>query len=236
MNQFIHKGEDKKQFVRKMFDEISGTYDFLNKLLSLGIDARWRMKFISQINIKNNAKILDLATGTGDIAIKISRKYFVQVIGLDYSPKMIDQANLKKKNLKIKNIDFIVGDAEKLPFKDEEFDVLTISFGLRNLGFYSKAFEEFFRVLKPGGSLHILEFFPSDKTIFSIIFSFYFKNILPAIGSFFSGTKAYHYLPESVDNFLSKHKLQTLLSEANFKGIENKDMTFGICTSFKATK
>ena len=236
MNQFIHKGEDKKHFVRKMFDDISGSYDFLNKLLSLGIDTRWRKKFIGQIKINENDKVLDLATGTGDIAIKIARKYSVAVVGLDCSPKMIDQANMKKKNINIENIDFIVGDAEKLPFEDKHFDVLTISFGLRNLGFYSKGFQEFFRVLKPGGSLHILEFFPSERTFFSMIFSFYFKNILPFVGSFLSGTKAYHYLPESVDNFLSKDQLQTLLIEASFKEIDIKDMSFGVCTSVKATK
>jgi len=236
MNQFIHKGEEKKQFVRKMFDDISGSYDFLNKLLSMGVDARWRKKFIDQIKINKNDQVLDLATGTGDIAIKIVKKYPVEVVGLDYSPNMIDQAKKKKKSMEIDNVDFIVGDAESLPFEDESFDVIAISFGLRNLGFYSKAFEEFFRVLKPGGSLHILEFFPSEKTFFSMMFSFYFKNILPAIGSFFSRSKAYHYLPESVDNFLSKEKLKVLLKESKFKDVETQDMTFGVCTSIKADK
>ena len=236
MNQFIHKGEEKKQFVRKMFDDISGSYDFLNKLLSMGVDARWRKKFIDQIKIKKNDQVLDIATGTGDIAIKIVKKYPVEVVGLDYSPKMIEQAKKKKKSMELENLDFIVGDAENLPFEDESFDVITISFGLRNLGFYSKAFEEFFRVLKPGGALHILEFFPSERTFFSMIFSFYFKNILPAIGSFFSRSKAYHYLPESVDNFLSKEKLKVLLKESKFKDVEIQDMTFGVCTSIKAEK
>ena len=171
MAKFIHRGNKKKKQVQKMFDDISSSYNFLNRFLSFGIDKYWRKKFLKNLPLKNDSYVLDVATGTGDIGFEIKKRYSCQIIGLDYSSKMLDIAIQKAKKSNIKNFTFIQGDAEALPFDDNTFDIITISYGFRNLGNFENALNEFYRVLKPNGTLGILEFSQSKSKIFSFMFN-----------------------------------------------------------------
>jgi len=236
MNEFTHKGKDKKEFVKYIFNDISKTYDFLNHFLSGGIDIIWRKKFIKSLTFINNDKVLDVATGTGDIAFAIRKRYKAEVIGLDLSANMLEIAKQKSKKYNINDISFIEGDAENLPFDDNTFDKLVISYGLRNLGDCKRGLSEFHRVLKPNGKLGILEFLQPRSTLIGKIFKFYFNRVLPRIASFFSNSKAYRYLPESVENFLSSDELKSALNEAGFSDISSRNMSFGITTIINASK
>jgi len=236
MNEFTHKGKSKKEFVKYIFNDISTTYDFLNHFLSLGIDIVWRKKFIKSLGFIKDDKVLDVATGTGDVAFAIKKKYKSEIIGLDLSINMLDIARKKSKKMNINDIMFIEGDAEKLPFDDNTFDKLVISYGLRNLGDCKKGLKEFYRVLKPNSKVGILEFLHPKSTIMAKLFKFYFNNILPRIASLFSNSKAYRYLPESVENFMTPDELKSILEEVGFNNVSCKNLTFGITTIVNAEK
>ena len=236
MNEFDHRGKSKKEFVRYIFNDISKTYDFLNHFLSLGIDIIWRKKFIRTLNFSDNDVVLDVATGTGDVAFEIRKKYKSKIIGLDLSINMLELAKQKAKNKNIEDIKFIEGDAENLPFEDNTFDKLLISYGLRNLGDTEKGIKEFYRVLKPGGTVGVLEFFQPRSTIMSNLFKLYFNYILPRIASLFSNSKAYRYLPESVENFVTPNELIILFKKIGFQNLKTKNMSFGITTIVYAQK
>ncbi len=238
MPEFIHTGKDKKKFVQKMFDDISDNYDFLNRLLSLGIDIYWRKKIIQSMDIKNGQHIIDIATGTGDVAFAIDKKYDVSIVGLDISKNMLKIAKVKLEKKKTKNtkIEFIHGDAEDLPMGDNSYDHICISFGFRNLGNYDKALKEFHRVLKPGGRLCILEFSQSKSKIFNFIFSFYFNKVLPRVAAFISRADAYRYLPESVKYFPNQSKINDFLDNNNFTNVTLQTLTFGVATIYKGIK
>ena len=236
MNEFTHKGKDKKEFVKYIFNDISGTYDFLNHFLSCGVDIIWRNKFIKSLNFSNQDKVLDVATGTGDVAFAIRKRYKTEIIGLDLSVNMLERAKEKSKKYKIDDISFIEGDAENLPFDDNTFDKLVISYGLRNLGNCERGLSEFYRVLKPNGKIGILEFLHPKSTIIARIFKFYFNKILPRVASLFSNSKAYRYLPESVENFLSAHELKLALNKVGFDDVSSKNMSFGVTSIVNATK
>mgnify|MGYP001241385725 CR=1 FL=1 len=236
MNEFKHKGKDKKEFVKYIFNDISKNYDFLNRFLSLGIDVIWRKRFIKSLSFLNGDKVLDVATGTGDVAFSIKKKYKTEITGLDLSINMLEIAKKKANKYKFNDIIFIEGDAENLPFEDNSFDKVVISYGLRNLGDVEKGLKEFYRVLKPGGKLGVLEFFEPKSTIMTKLFKFYFNKVLPRIGSLFSNSKAYRYLPESVENFVSPEELKKLLENSNFSNCFTKNMSFGITTIINAEK
>ena len=236
MNEFTHKGKNKKEFVKYIFNDISTTYDFLNHFLSLGIDIIWRKKFIKSLDFSKDDKVLDVATGTGDVAFAIKKKYKSEIIGLDLSINMLDIAKKKSKKMNAEDIVFMEGDAENLPFDDNAFNKLVISYGLRNLGDCKKGLEEFYRVLKPNSKIGILEFLHPKSTIISKLFKFYFNNILPRVASLFSNSKAYRYLPESVENFMTPNELKILLEEVGFKNVSCNNLTFGITTIVNAEK
>ena len=229
-NKYSHTGRDKKDFVQAMFDKISSKYDFFNHLSTFYIDKYWRNKFIKQLDIKNKKNVLDIATGTGDIVIQICKNNYIHGIGFDCAKKMLEIAKNKSKKQKITNIKFIYGYAEKLPFEDNSIDIVTISFGFRNFNNYEKALSEINRVLKSEGELAILEFCKPKNSIFQKIFSFYFNKIIPSIGKFLTGEKTFDYLPESVNNFLSKNELVEKLKKYGFNNMYTKDLTFGICS------
>ena len=219
-----------------MFDDISPNYDFLNHFLSLGIDIYWRKKFIQKLDIQDDYTILDVACGTGDVGIEIIKKHSVSVTGIDLSPKMVELAQGKARRKKLDNITFIEGDAENLPLNDNSVDCLTISYGFRNISKYETALLEFHRVLKPGGRLGILEFSKPKSKIIASIFGFYFHEILPRIGSLFSRSDAYRYLPESVDFFPTRHNIAHKIIYSGFNRSEIHDLTFGISTIFLGFK
>jgi len=238
MPEFLHTGKNKKKFVEKMFDDISNNYDMLNRMLSFGIDKYWRKKLIHLMNIKDGQYILDVATGTGDVAFAINKKYNVTIIGLDISKKMLEVAKLKLAKIKVKDtkIEFINGDAEELPMGDNSYDHICISFGFRNLGDYDAALQEFHRVLKPGGQLSILEFSQSRIKVFNFIFQFYFNKILPRLASFISRADAYRYLPESVKYFPNQSKINKFLDNNKFINTKSTLLTLGVATIYRGYK
>ena len=233
---FKHSGEGKKEFVQKMFDDISPRYDFLNHFLSLGTDIYWRRKFIRNLNIISGDTVLDVACGTGDIGFEILKKYNVKLINLDLSENMLKIAEKKAKDKRFENIQFIQGDAEMLPLENNSVDCLTIAYGFRNITHYKKALEEFYRVIKPGGTLGILEFSIPRSKIFASLFTFYFHHILPRIGSIFSRSDAYRYLPESVDFFPARNDICRKIISTGFQSSTFIDMTFGVSTIFLGQK
>ena len=236
MAKFIHRGNKKKKQVQKMFDDISSSYNFLNRFLSFGIDKYWRKNFLKNLPLKNDSYVLDVATGTGDIGFEIKKRYSCQIIGLDYSSKMLDIAIQKAKKYNMKNYTFIQGDAEALPFDDNTFDIITISYGFRNLGNFENALNEFYRVLKPNGTLGILEFSQSKSKIFSFMFNLYFNYILPFLGKLISGSNAYQYLPESVTKFATRDELINLMKNSKFINCSMEDITFGVTSIFIGKK
>ena len=233
---FKHAGKGKKEFVQKMFDDISPRYDFLNHFLSLGIDIYWRRKFIQNLNILSGQTVLDVACGTGDIGFEILKKYNIELINLDLSKNMLNIAKKKAKKKRFENIQFIQGDAEILPFENKSVDCLTIAYGFRNIAHYEKALEEFYRVLKPDGILGILEFSIPRSKIFASLFTFYFHHILPRIGSLFSRSDAYRYLPESVDFFPARNDICRKIISSGFQSSTFIDITFGVSTIFLGNK
>jgi len=236
MPEFSHQGKDKKEFVRKMFDDISPSYDFLNHFLSLGIDIYWRKKLVKKLNIHEGNAILDVACGTGDVGFEILKKHSVSVTGIDIAPKMVKLAQKKVVEKNVHNITFIEGDAENLPLESESFDCITISYGFRNISNYEKALSEFHRILKPGGTLSILEFSKPNSRFIDSMFGFYFHHILPRIARFFSRSDAYRYLPESVDFFPSRNDICRKIIYSGFNRAEIHDLTFGISTIFLGFK
>ena len=230
-NKYTHIGKDKKKFVENMFDKISFKYDFFNRLSTFFIDQYWRNRFIKKLNLKDSMNVLDIATGTGDVIIQICKKNnSINGIGFDCSQNMLEMAKNKSKKGEIRNIKYIHGYAEKLPFDNNSIDIITISFGMRNFNNYKNALEEINRVLKPNGTLAVLEFCKPKNSLFQTLFSFYFNRIIPIIGKLLTGEKLFDYLPESVNNFFSKTELSEKLESFGFKNIYSKNLTFGICS------
>ena len=219
-----------------MFDDIAPRYDFLNHFLSLGIDIYWRKIFIQKLKIENGSKVLDVACGTGDVCFEILKHHSASVIGLDLSSNMINLANEKAKKRNQNNVTFLQGDAENLPLDSNSVDCLTISYGFRNISNYEVALLEFNRVLKPGGILGILEFSKPKSRIIGSIFRLYFHHILPHIGSLFSRSDAYRYLPESVDFFPNQNDICKKIIYSGFHRAEIHNLTFGISTIFLGFK
>ncbi len=236
MTEFIHKGSEKKKYVQQMFDDISPKYDFLNHLLSFGIDKYWLWQLVKRLNLKKNGIVLDVASGTGAVGFSIAKKHSVKVIGLDYSYKMLEIAKEKATKRKTKNISFLQGDGENLPFVNETFDTLTIAYGFRNIGHYDDALREFYRVLKPNGQLAILEFSQPSSVLFRKLYQFYFSKVLPKIAGLFARNDAYRYLPESVDHFPNREKIAQKLIQTGFERAEVIDLTFGITSIFIGQK
>lgn len=227
----------KKAEVEQMFDNISGSYDLLNHLLSMQIDKGWRNTLVKMAKAQNPKNILDVATGTGDLAIALAKNTEASITAYDLSQKMIDigQEKVNKKDLNHR-IRFIKGDAENIPFEDKKFDIISVSFGVRNFENLEKGLQEMKRVLTDNGTLYILEFSKSEG-FFSPIFNFYFKYILPTIGKLVSNdARAYTYLPDSVDAFPYGEKLKKILLNAGFTKVIYKKLTFGVATIYQAIK
>ncbi len=231
----------KKQQVSKMFDNIAKHYDFLNHFLSLGIDKVWRRKMIAELNDVQPQLILDVATGTGDVAINTIKQLNIKdlhIIGLDISPEML---NIGKKKIVTEGmsgtIDMIVGDSENLPFENNKFDAITVAYGVRNFENLERGLSEMLRVLKPKGKLVVLEFSQPRVFPFRQLFNFYFKNILPLIGKMTSkDNRAYTYLYESVQAFPDGDNFLKVLDKTGFKNTACKSLTIGISSIYTAFK
>ena len=228
----------KKEQVTKMFDTISGNYDGLNRVISFGIDIKWRKRVVSIVSEKHPEKILDIATGTGDLAINMTKTGATEIIGLDISPGMLEVGKRKISEKKLgETIKMIVGDSENLPFEANSFDAITVAFGVRNFENLEKGLAEIYRVLKPGGSFVVLETSIPTKTPFKQGYKFYTKFILPAIGKLFSKDRsAYAYLSESAAAFPHGIQFNNILDKIGFIGIDNRPQTFGVASIYVATK
>ncbi len=229
----------KKEQVSRMFNSIARRYDLLNRLLSAGIDKRWRKRAISLLAKAKPQKVLDIATGTADVAIALVKQLDTpKVIGLDIAEAMLEIGRKKISELGLDDrIELLVGDAEKLPFPSNTFDALTVSFGVRNFENLQAGLQEMHRVLKPQAEVVILEF--SKPRLFPLkqIFHFYFKNILPLIGRWTSkDPRAYHYLYESVQAFPDGKDFLRELEKAGFRQTKQISLTFGICSIYYAKK
>jgi demethylmenaquinone methyltransferase / 2-methoxy-6-polyprenyl-1,4-benzoquinol methylase len=228
----------KKEQVTQMFDNISGNYDGLNRVISFGIDVKWRKKVLQLVANKNPETILDIATGTGDLAILMTKTSAKKIVGLDLSAGMLEVGKIKiqEKNLSNK-IEMVLGDSENIPYPDNTFDAITVSFGIRNFETLEKGLAEILRVLKPSGIFVILETSVPTKFPFKQGYSFYSKNILPIIGKLFSKDNvAYSYLSESASVFPFGEELNNILRKIGFIDVVAMPQTFGVATIYSATK
>ncbi|WP_262696647.1 MULTISPECIES: bifunctional demethylmenaquinone methyltransferase/2-methoxy-6-polyprenyl-1,4-benzoquinol methylase UbiE [Chryseobacterium] len=220
-----------------MFDNIAPKYDLLNRVLSMKIDILWRNKLVKWMKNDNPQEVLDVATGTGDLAITIEKGTGSKVVGLDLSQQMLNVGVIKIKKLKLDGkISMQKGDAENLPFEDNRFDAVSVAFGVRNFENLTKGLAELRRVVKDNKSVYILEFSKVEGFL-GPFYMFYFKNILPAIGRLVSkDNRAYTYLPDSVNAFPFGEKMKQILLDTGFKKVEYKKLSLGIATIYKATK
>jgi demethylmenaquinone methyltransferase/2-methoxy-6-polyprenyl-1,4-benzoquinol methylase len=229
----------KKEQVASMFNNISGTYDFLNHFLSLGIDMIWRKTAIKELLNDKPALILDVATGTGDLAFEAIKTLNPEkVIGVDISDGMLSIARDKIKKRKMhEKFEVRLGDSEKLLFDNDTFDAVTVAFGVRNFENLEKGLSDMLRVLKPGGKVVILEF--SKPKVFPVkqAYNFYFKYVTPTIGRIFSkDSSAYTYLPESVASFPDGENFNMLMQKVGYQNTKFRALTFGICSIYTGIK
>jgi demethylmenaquinone methyltransferase/2-methoxy-6-polyprenyl-1,4-benzoquinol methylase len=228
----------KKEQVAKMFDTISENYDNLNRVISFGIDIKWRKKVLELVAAKNPQTILDIATGTGDLAILMAETNAKKIIGLDISAGMLEVGTKKiaAKNLS-NRIEMMLADSESMPFEDNTFDAITVAFGVRNFEHLEKGLGEILRVLKPGGIFVILETSNPTKTPYKQGYVFYTRYILPVIGKLFSkDTAAYGYLSESAAVFPFGEALNNILRKIGFIDVTAMPQTFGVATIYSASK
>ena len=233
--------KNKKEEVELMFDAISGKYDLLNKVLSLGIDRGWRKQALLKLQPLQPKRLLDVATGTGDLAFMASTLLQPEhITGVDLSAGMLEIANKRLASLKSPSktdIRFVKGDAEALPMAEGSFDAATVAFGARNFGDLQAGLTEMRRVLRPGGMIMVLEFTRPRKFPFKQLFHIYFKHLMPLIGAWTSGDgKAYRYLYNSVQAFPDYAAFTAELSKAGFERPAFKPLSFGTCAIYTAYK
>jgi demethylmenaquinone methyltransferase / 2-methoxy-6-polyprenyl-1,4-benzoquinol methylase len=228
----------KKEQVARMFDSISGNYDFLNHFLSLGIDIRWRKKAIKLLAPGHPKMILDVATGTGDFAVEALKLNPDKIIGIDISEGMLEVGRKKMKDRGYDSrIELISGDSENLPFEENKFDAVIVAFGVRNFENLEKGLAEMHRVLKPGGRMVVLEFSKPRMFPFKQLYNVYFNFILPKIGKLISrDPAAYTYLPESVQAFPDGESFTGILNRLGFKDTLCKPLTLGISSLYTGIK
>ena len=235
---YKNSDEGKKEQVTKMFDTISKEYDNLNRVISFGIDIKWRNKVVKIVGNTNPTSALDIATGTGDLAINLTKTTANKIIGLDISDGMLEVGRTKINKLKLNNkIEMVLADSEEIPFNENSFDAITVAFGVRNFENLEKGLSEIYRVLKPGGTFVVLETSVPTKTPYKQGYNFYSTKILPTIGRVFSKDKvAYKYLSDSAASFPYGEAFNNILRKIGFIDIENKPQTFGVATIYLAKK
>lgn len=238
INPYKDSNQSKKIQVTKMFDTISKEYDGLNRVISFGIDVKWRNKVVKLVADKNPKNILDIATGTGDLAISLTSTSAKEIIGLDISDGMLEVGRQKIANKKLDSIiSMVIGDSEDLPFEDNTFDAITVAFGVRNFENLEKGLTEILRVLKPKGIFVILETSVPTNPIYKMGYKAYTKLILPTIGKLFSKDRvAYKYLCESASVFPYGKALNNILRKIGFINVEDKPQTMGVATIYSASK
>jgi len=226
--------------IQSMFGAVAPKYDFLNRLLSAGRDRYWRKIAVDLLSPNSGERFLDLATGTGDIALEIASRHpaKIKVMGIDFSGPMLKlgKQKIESKNLG-KSIPLQKGSAESLPFADASFHGVITAFGIRNFSNPQRSLMEIHRVTKTNGKIVILEFSHPGNAVFGAIYQFYFHFLLPRIGNIISRhNNAYHYLPQSVSQFPMRDDLARLMEKAGFKEVTHRDLSFGIVTLYQGKK
>lgn len=229
----------KKEQVANMFDKIAFRYDFLNRFLSAGIDVSWRRKAIKELKSLKPQLVLDVATGTGDVAI-LTHKILkpAKVTGIDISEGMLELGRKKVEKLQLqKSIELLKGDSERIDFDDSSFDAITVAFGVRNYQNLEQGLKEMLRVLRPGGKLVVLEFSKPKQAAFKALYNLYMKVIAPEFGKMIAKNKdAYEYLNDSVQKFPEGEQFIKILDTAGYKSTYFKRLTFGICSIYCGSK
>ncbi|MCW3110174.1 MAG: 2-heptaprenyl,4-naphthoquinone methyltransferase MenG [Segetibacter sp.] len=236
---FKESNQSKKQQVAAMFDKIAFRYDFLNRFLSAGIDVSWRKKAIKQLQSIQPKYILDVATGTGDVAILTQKiMHPTKITGIDISEGMLEIGKKKIEKLGLQNeIELLQGDSETLSFPDSSFDAITVAFGVRNFQNLEKGLAEMLRVLKPGGKLVVLEFSRPKQFLFKAVYNLYMNTIAPGFGKLIAKNKdAYQYLNDSVQRFPEGHQFIDILKNTGYSSTYSKILTLGICTVYCGSK
>jgi ubiquinone/menaquinone biosynthesis methyltransferase len=221
--------------VENMFNRIAPKYDFFNRLFSLRIDLLWRKSLVKWMQSDDPKQILDVATGTGELAIALWKNFRVKITAVDLSQEMLNLADKKIKELGA-DITIQKANAENLPFESNKFDAVSVGFGVRNFGNLEKGLSELRRVIKENGNVYILEFSKMEGVL-SPLYNFYFRKVLPFLAKMISGEKeAYAYLPDSVQNFPCGERMKNILLDLGFSKVEYKKLSLGIVTIYKAKK
>jgi ubiquinone/menaquinone biosynthesis methyltransferase len=221
--------------VENMFDRIAPKYDFFNRLFSLRIDLLWRKSLVKWMESDDPKQILDVATGTGELAIALWKNFRVKITAVDLSQEMLNLADKKIKELRA-DITIQKANAENLPFESNKFDAVSVGFGVRNFENLEKGLSELRRVVKEDGNVYILEFSKMEGVL-SPLYNFYFRKVLPFLARMISGEKeAYAYLPDSVQNFPCRERMKNILLDLGFSKVEYKKLSLGIVTIYKAKK
>ena len=234
------KSKDKSNLVKKLFENVSGRYDLMNDFMSLGIHRVWKKSMLDWLAPRRGQSLIDVAGGTGDIAFNFIKraKTGANATILDLTESMMIEG--KKKTIdhpEETQINWVCGDAMRMPFSDRTFDVYTISFGIRNVTNISKTLSEAYRVLKPGGRLMILEFSSVNNDLISWIYDKYSFNIIPKLGEFVSNDReSYQYLVESIRKFPNQEKFSEMIINEGFRKVKYRDLTFGIAALHSAWK
>lgn len=231
---------DKSQLVKEVFDSVANRYDIMNDIMSLGMHRLWKEKMVSSVHFKKHSKVLDIAGGTGDIAIRIARgEPSAQVTVCDINQNMLDKGRDKAINSNQLNFNWVCANAESLPFEDSEFDYYTVAFGIRNFSDRKKALSEAYRVLKPDGKFICLEFAPMhyQNEIFTKFYDLYSFKVIPKIGSIVAKDKgSYEYLVKSIREFPTQIDFKMEIEEVGFRNVEFHNMSYGIVALHIGTK
>ncbi len=232
------KKESKTEQVREMFDSIAPVYDFMNRAMTFGIDKLWRRRAVKMLQRRGATALLDVATGTGDFAMLLYRKLRPQrLVGIDLSENMLSLAQQKAQRAGLDKIEFAKGDCLALDFGDGEFDAVTVAYGVRNFEHLEQGYKEMYRVLRPGGSLCVIELStPRNPFIYSL-YRFYATRLIPLLGrSISKDARAYSYLPESIAAVPQGNDMLEIMRRAGFSECSYRAMTFGVCTIYIGKK
>ena len=230
---------EKGRAIRQMFDDIAPRYDLLNRLLSFGVDRRWRRVAVRQLAIPPHGRVLDVATGTGDVALEIARQTdpSVRIVGADFTQGMLVRGREKvAASVQRGRIELVNAPCEALPHPDGSFDGVTIAFGIRNVVDRERGLREMARVTKPGGRVVILEFATPRNRLFRPVYLFYFHRLLPRLGGLLSRRSAYQYLPESVQEFPDRETFLGMMAAAGLVALRCIDLTGGIAAIYVGEK
>ncbi|MDP7006218.1 MAG: bifunctional demethylmenaquinone methyltransferase/2-methoxy-6-polyprenyl-1,4-benzoquinol methylase UbiE [Phycisphaerales bacterium] len=237
LNSNPHQSVDKPERVERMFSAIARKYDLNNRLHSLWQDQIWRQKTVKAANLSIHDEVVDVACGTGDLAMAFCREGAKSVIGVDFTHAMLEIAIDKAREVGLE-IDYRQGDAMKLNLADESADIVSIAFGIRNVLKPQVAFNEFYRILRPSGRLVVLEFSTPKNNLMRKLNNFYIKKIMPTTATVIAQDRsgAYKYLPKSVETFSGPEELAKMIEKSGFSNINHQPLTFGVCTITAATK